>query len=74
MWSRELIVHDSSQIRAILYRSTDSVMRVEFVNGDIYEYMGISPFDFGELAGSDSVGKRFAKVKSTFGEYRKVES
>lgn len=72
-WDREVRIFDSSQIKAIRYCSNKSLMEIVFSSGDKYHYRGVDVFDFGELAGSVSVGKRWNHIKKQFTRYEKVE-
>lgn len=57
---RELIVYDSSQIQRIGWDSQTDTLVVEFLNGQVYKYDGVTPSMFGMLACADSVGAIFA--------------
>lgn len=48
---------DSSNIAAIGYNEANQVLRVEFNNGSIYDYPGVSPNLFQSFLSSDSKGR-----------------
>lgn len=60
MLDRELIVYDSSQIQRIGWDGQTDTLVVEFINGQVYRYDGVTPMMFGKLASASSVGAMFA--------------
>lgn len=61
----------SSNIAGIGYK--DGTMRVQFSNGNIYEYQGVTEKDYRELMSADSIGSAFHfSIKSQY-EGRKIE-
>jgi hypothetical protein len=54
----------SSTIEAIGHDGVDK-MAVKFRNGTIYEYSGISKNLYDTIINAESVGKRFASLKTT---------
>ena len=50
---------NSSMIKSIGYEHQYLIMQVEFTNGTIFNYLGVSPSVFDELKYSDSIGKSF---------------
>jgi KTSC domain len=50
----------SSNIKAIGYNN--NTMRVEFKNGDSYEYFGVTPYQHKELMAAQSIGSHLFKM------------
>jgi hypothetical protein len=65
-FSRSTAVTDSSQIWRVEYSPSTKVMSVQFANGDLYLYEGVSGFVYATIVGADSVGKAFNAVKNDF--------
>jgi hypothetical protein len=54
---RHLRVDDSSNVLSVAYDPDKQTLDVEFAAGSAYRYRNVQPHQFGELAGSPSVGK-----------------
>ena len=51
----------SHNLSSVGYDSENSVLEVEFKNGKVYQYFGVSPDVYGGLMGGKSLGKYFYK-------------
>ncbi len=57
----------SSKLRAAGYDERSRVMEIEFVNGDIFEYKGVSPETYRQLMASPSPNSFFEdKIEDAF--------
>lgn len=55
----------SSNIKSIGHCNQTCVAEVEFKNGKVFQYQGVTAEEFNRLANADSVGSNFAKhIKS----------
>lgn len=61
-FQRRCEVLDSSTIKLLCFDPKSELLRVEFLNGSVYDYQGVSPRLFGSLCASYSVGQAFAKL------------
>lgn len=62
---------ESSQIRAMEYDASRSVLRVHFQRGGTYEYEGVNPDLIQSLIGADSIGSFFNKhIKNRYRTFR----
>lgn len=72
-WDRIVSVSDSSMIRTIAYSFSDQKMRVQFNNGEEYEYQAVPAAMFGTIISADSVGRTFSKLRPSLDKlYTKV--
>ena len=53
---------DSSNIESIGYDAASKILEVEFRNGSIYQYKGISQEIYNELMEADSVGSFLHRI------------
>lgn len=72
MFTRRVIVSDSSQISELYYDVERKKMRVIFKTGDCYEYKDFEAYVFGQLVVAESVGSFFSQIKSSY-VYDKVK-
>lgn len=64
---------ESSNLKAVGYDQTQSLLRVEFLDGIVYEYFSVPSKIHSELMGADSHGRYFNKyVRKSF-RYKKVK-
>lgn len=64
-YTRELIVHDSSNISTIRYDPVKGTMLIKFSNGSLYNYIDVVPTTFGALCSVESVGSYFNNIKKS---------
>lgn len=64
---------ESSNLRAVGYDQAQSLLRVEFLDGSVYEYFSVPSKIHSELMGADSHGQYFSKhVRKCF-RYEKIK-
>lgn len=73
MFTRQVTIDDSSQIKMVLYDPVNQQMSVSFTNGDNYVYDKVPHSVFGELISADSVGEFFSQYVRTIFTYRKTK-
>lgn len=61
-FERRCEVRDSTNITMVAFDPAAEKMRVEFKNGDCYDYSGIIGITFGAIVGANSVGNTFQKL------------
>ena len=65
-------VKDSSTIGKVVYNLQSNKLKVEFLNGSVYEYTNVDQNTFTELCNADSKGKFFnVNIKTKF-QYSKL--
>lgn len=52
----EMINVDSSNVSAIGYDADNAILKIQFKNGNLYEYYDVPQFEFDGLLNSDSKG------------------
>lgn len=58
----------STSLVSVGYSSALEVLEVEFSNGRIYQYVGVSPLEHRELMGAASKGQHFnRRIRGQFG-------
>lgn len=58
---------ESSMIKNLRYNFDNNVLKVEFNNGGMYEYSGVTAELYEGLCSAESVGKYFnEKIKNTY--------
>lgn len=63
----------SSMISSMGFDPEESLLEVEFNNGKVYQYSGVTPDTYATLSGADSIGKAFSSlIKSQGYSYRQV--
>ena len=62
----------SKAIARLRYRTTDNTLIVEFRNGTVYRYFGVSRDDYTKLATSASPGARFNQFVQPYHEHERV--
>ena len=65
-------LEQSKAIARLRYRTTDNTLVVEFRNGTVYRYFGVSRDDYTKLATSASPGARFNQVIQPYHEFERV--
>jgi hypothetical protein len=65
---------DSTMISTLRYLPGEDILRVVFNSGDEYEYQGVAPREFAELADAESVGQHFnARIRDRYTAMRLEE-
>lgn len=49
----------SSNIKSVGYDASTGTLQVEFRNGGLFDYAGVTPEQHAEMMGADSVGRYF---------------
>lgn len=62
-FDRQVIVNDSSNIKALFYDPASAILQVIFASGRRYEYLGVTRTQFGTLVAAESVGMAFNTLK-----------
>ncbi|HTC94907.1 MAG TPA: KTSC domain-containing protein [Terriglobales bacterium] len=63
---------DSSAVRSIGYDTKSLVLEIEYANGSVYDYYGVSPETYQEFCEADSMGAFINfRIKPNF-QYREV--
>jgi hypothetical protein len=62
----------STSIASMGYDPRDRVLEVEFINGGVYEYLGVSPEEYRALLAAPSRGAYLNRVIKRKYEYRKI--
>ena len=65
-------LEQSKAIARLRYRTADNTLIVEFRNGTVYRYFGVSRDDYTKLATSASPGARFNQVIQPYHEYERI--
>lgn len=63
----------SKAIARLRYEEADKALVVEFRNGTIYRYFGVSRDDYTKLATSASPGARFNQDIQPYHEYERID-
>jgi hypothetical protein len=63
----------SKAIARLRYEEADTALVVEFRNGTIYRYFGVSRDDYTKLATSASPGARFNQDIQPYHEFERIE-
>lgn len=64
---------ESSTLKAVGYDQTQSRLRVEFLDGSVYEYFSVPSKIHSDLMGADSHGQYFNKFVRKCFRYKKVK-
>jgi hypothetical protein len=65
---------DSSNIKEVGYNYEREVLRIEFLNGGVYDYFNVPSIEFNGLRSADSKGKYLHKnIKGNY-RFKKVRS
>ncbi|HJT19236.1 MAG TPA: KTSC domain-containing protein [Nitrospira sp.] len=70
----KLIQVQSRGIRAVGYEEDLQVLYIQFIEGDIYEYIGVPVGEFIDLLQAKSIGWFVNKRIKPFYDYRKLEA
>lgn len=63
---------DSSNLKAVGYDQKNDLLRVEFRNGGVYEYLDVPATAYADMMTAESVGKAFSSsIKNSY-KFRKV--
>ena len=72
MFTRRVIVSDSSNICHVMYDADRQKLSVKFHEGATYVFEGVSRKVFGELVSAESVGKYFSANVHKKYSYKKM--
>ena len=48
---------ESLAIRSVGYDPLESILEIEFINGDVYQYYGVPELEYNELMSAESKGQ-----------------
>jgi hypothetical protein len=70
----KLIPVDSSSVRSVGYEEERSILYVQFVDGEVYEYFNVPMGDFIDLLHAKSIGWFVNKRIKPYYDYRKLKA
>ena len=68
MWNLNRIPVQSSNLRSVGYDPKTRILEIEFHSGGVYQYSGVSEFEYEALMNASSKGSYFAhNIKNSHG-------